>query len=131
MVRKVLALILTLFLASNCANVYKDVDSPPLGYTSEQTFFVYGHWWKYFPPEEGDPDCQKVFWQVKPPEILAEGCGSDRAIACRFWNTCEVWSTMDEETAKKYMICGQSVYSHEAWHVLYNLFHPVSRLPEC
>lgn len=96
----------------------------------EPTQHIAGYEWE---PNPDQPICEKVEWvQVKWEEIR-ESCGSE-ACAGLFLNGrmvygCKVYSGYSEAWARGRVVNGESMYDHEARHILKRLRHPARSTP--
>jgi len=89
------------------------------------TYRIAGYLWT---PDPSSPTCKTVVWrQVEPPRVPGlcmdqEGHVPSEKASCALG--CVVISPLSEDAARHRMIYGESLYEHEARHVLERLVHP-------
>jgi len=92
---------------------------------ADSTYRIGGYLWT---PDPSSPTCEKVVWrQVEPPRVPGlcmdlEGRVPSDKTSCALG--CVVISQFSEDEARRRMIYGESLYEHEARHVLERLVHP-------
>jgi hypothetical protein len=99
-----------------------------------------------FPPEtEGEvkfghvwidapylPDCTEVKWLEVAPDLLNDICGKHVYACYPYYYSayqCTAVSDFSENEAKALRLCGESLYDHEARHILEKKVHPYGSRP--
>lgn len=106
-----LAALIILFAATRCAKA--------------EPVEIAGQMWEPWPEA---PVCERVVWVKKEWAEIRFACG---AFACAGPSSaipaCHVFSGYSEEEARSVMAYGESLYQHEARHILERLRHPATK----
>ena len=84
-----------------------------------------GYYWQKDPSA---PACREVTWKQVQPERIPGLCGTQATSAGQWYSCslgCVVVSPFSEEQAKHVPVFRETLYDHEARHVLEGLVHPV------
>jgi hypothetical protein len=100
----------TCFLLSGCAGA---------------TLGIAGYLWE---PDPTSPECGKVIWRqvdrARIPGLCMDSAGREAREGTSCALGCVVVSQYSEAEARRRMLFGESLYDHEARHVLEGLVHP-------